>query len=301
MSSGLASPQMPKEQLPVGCAIASMTVEQSWRWAKQQLPESDSAAADAKALLCHVLDCTSTHLHTHGQQVLTTEASQRYRALVQQRQQGTPVSYMLGRQDFWTLNLAVNEHTLIPRPETELLVEQTLRLNTRDNPRILDLGTGSGAIALALASELPTAEIIAVDRIAEAVALAAENARTLQLSNVQFHCGHWFAGLAPQTFDFIVTNPPYVETNSCWLDRGDVRFEPTSALVAGIDGLEDIRHIVANAQSWLKPGGWLLLEHGYNQAAAVAAMFAKDSYQAAQCLDDYSAIPRISYAQKSIA
>lgn len=281
--------------------MASMTVEQSWRWAKQQLPDSDCAAVDAKTLLCHVLDCTSTHLHTHAQQVLTTATYERYQALVYRRQQGTPVSYILGRQDFWTLSLAVDESTLIPRPETELLVEQTLRLNSRDNPRILDLGTGSGAIALALASELPAAEIVAVDRIAEALALAAQNARNLRLTNVLFHRSHWFAQLEPQTFDVIVTNPPYVEANSCWLDQGDVRFEPTSALIAGIDGLEDIRHIVANAHPWLKPGGWLLLEHGYNQAAAVATMLAAHSYQNRQCLDDYSAIPRISFAQKSSA
>ena len=281
--------------------MPTMTIAQCLRWATQQLAASESPAVDAKFLLCHVLDCANTYLMTYPEQMLSNTAMTKYQNHVDQRKQGIPVSYIIGKQDFWTLTLQVNEHTLIPRPETELLVEQTLHLNNLVKPQILDLGTGTGAVALALASELPQANIYAVDRIIEAVELAQLNAQQLQLSNVQIFQSDWFAQLTTQAFDFIVTNPPYVESESRWLGEGDVRFEPLSALVAGSDGLDDIRYIIEHAKAWLKPGAWLLIEHGYNQADLIAQIFKDFEYQAIQCLEDYSSIPRISFAQKRVA
>ncbi len=200
------------------------------------------------------------------------------RRLPAARRGGEPVAYILGQQGFWKIDLEVAPHTLIPRPDTELLVETALELQPASPAKVLDLGTGTGAIALALASDRPAWQVTAVDRVEEAAALAERNRQRLGLGNAQVRVSHWFDSLAGERFDLIVSNPPYIAAADPHLVAGDVRFEPSSALVAGADGLDDLRVIAAQAPAHLLPGGWLLLEHGYDQAAAVRALLAEQGF-----------------------
>ncbi len=277
------------------------TIAQAQAWATSQLSLGESPVIDARVLLCHVLSCSPTKLMTYPEQALTPEQITHFSQLVEKRKAGHPVSYLTGNQDFWSLTLEVNESTLIPRPETELLVERVLALNTLASPRILDLGTGTGAIALALASELPKSQVVAVDVVDEAVLLAQHNAQKHNLEHVQVLKSTWFEAIPTQTFDFIVTNPPYVESDSDWLSQGDVRFEPDSALTSGQDGLDDIRLIIQQAYSWLNPNGWLLIEHGHLQSDSIQKLLTKHDYNQVNGENDYSGLPRICYAQKTVA
>lgn len=208
-----------------------------------------------------------------------------------------PVAYILGYRDFWSLRLKVAPSTLIPRPETELLVELALGLSLPEQAEVLDLGTGTGAIALALATEHADWQICGVDKQSDAVALAKKNAADNQLPDVEFYCGDWFAPLQDRRFDLIVSNPPYVEQNSPWLQQGDVRYEPNSALTSGEDGLDDIRHIASQVSGFLKPGGWLLLEHGYSQGNAVHKILAAEGGLNVTTHQDLSGLDRVSLSQ----
>jgi release factor glutamine methyltransferase len=243
------------------------------RAAAQRLGEGGRAEADA--LLAHVLGQTRGWLFAHADDPVDTDAARQFEALVERRLAGEPVAYLLGRRGFWRFDLAVTRATLIPRPETERLVELALdRLPDDRRLRLLDLGTGSGAIALALAAERPYAAVVAVERSAEAARVARGNAEALHLAARVTVCeGDWFAPVSGQRFDLIASNPPYIEDADPHLDQGDLRFEPRSALASGSDGLDDLRHIVAAAPTHLLPGGWLLVEHGWRQGAAVRALF----------------------------
>lgn len=234
-----------------------------------QLPDSPSAKLDAEWLLAAALGKAPSYLRTWPDREVLPEVEAVFAAHMERRRQGEPVAYILGRQGFWSLELEVAPHTLIPRPDTELLVETAMKLLPASPVSVLDLGTGTGAIALALASERPAWRIIGVDRVTEAVTLATRNAQRLGLGNTRFLESHWFASLAGQRYELIVSNPPYIPASDPHLLQGDVRFEPSSALVSGVDGLDDIRLIIAQASDHLLPSGWLVLEHGYDQAPAV--------------------------------
>ncbi|WP_337057335.1 peptide chain release factor N(5)-glutamine methyltransferase [Pseudomonas sp. USHLN015] len=259
-----------------------------------RLPDSPSARLDAELLLAAALGKPRSFLHTWPERVVSGEAAELYASYLARRRNGEPVAYILGRQGFWSLDLEVAPHTLIPRPDTELLVETALALVPAAPARVLDLGTGSGAIVLALACERPLWRLIGVDRIDDAVALAERNRVRLQLDNVEFRESHWFSTLGAERFDLIVSNPPYIAARDPHLDEGDVRFEPSSALVSGADGLDDIRLIVSEAPAHLNAGGWLLLEHGYDQAAAVRELLARQGFEAVESRRDLGGHERIS-------
>jgi len=233
----------------------------------------DEARADAEVLLARALDRDRAWLFAHALDIPADADAQRYSALVARRVAGEPIAYITGRRGFWTLDLEVGPGVLIPRPETELLVELALERIPRDaTSRVLDLGTGSGAIALAIASERPDARVIAVDSSAAALAIATRNRDGLRLANVELRHGDWFAPVAGERFDLIVSNPPYIAHDDPHLRAGDLRHEPPGALASGADGLDAIRTIVASAPRHLETGAWLLLEHGHGQGAAVRAV-----------------------------
>lgn len=262
--------------------------------AEAQLPDSPSARLDAELLLAAALGKPRSFLRTWPERVVDREARERFEGWLARRRAGEPVAYILGRQGFWSLDLEVAPHTLIPRPDTELLVETALQLLPASPARVLDLGTGTGAIALALACERLSWQVSGVDRIPEAVALAERNRERLRLANVGFRQSHWFSALEGERFALIVGNPPYIPGSDPHLQQGDVRFEPKSALVAGHDGLDDIRLIVAQAPRFLEPGGWLLLEHGYDQAAAVRDLLLGNGFSEVESRRDLGGHERIS-------
>lgn len=259
-----------------------------------ELPDSPTPRLDAELLLAHVLGKSRSYLHTWPERKLEAEPLERYQAMLVRRQAGEPVAYILGQQGFWSLELEVASHTLIPRPDTELLVETVLALLPATPAALLDLGTGTGAIALALACERPAWRLTGVDRVPEAVALAARNGARLKLANASFVASHWFSALAGQRYQLIVSNPPYIAAADRHLTEGDVRFEPSSALVAGADGLDDIRLIIAQAPDYLEAGGWLLLEHGFDQATAVRELLSARGFSAVESRRDLGGHERIS-------
>jgi release factor glutamine methyltransferase len=223
---------------------------------------------DAGILLAFALDMPRVRLKSHPEEARTPAELERYLALIERRAQGEPLAYITGTREFWTLELRVTREVLVPRPETELLVERALALCTTAAAQVADLGTGSGAIALALAAERPAWEIVAIDASAGALAIAADNARRLGLSNLTFASSHWFSALAGRRFALIVSNPPYVDARDPALQA--LKYEPRQALTPGEDALADLRAIIHGAPAHLLAGGWLALEHGATQAAAVA-------------------------------
>ena len=230
-------------------------------------------AVDARHLLQQVLGRSPGWLLAHADDEIAGDAAARYAALVERRAAGEPVAYLTGTRGFWSLELAVTPATLIPRPETELLVELALgRIPFDADTRIADLGTGSGAIALAIARERPRARVIATDASDAAIDVARGNATRNGIDHVEFRCGDWFAPLAGERFDLIASNPPYIALGDPHLDEGDLRYEPKDALSSGADGLDAIRAIVRAAPAHLRAGGWLLLEHGWEQGEAVRAL-----------------------------
>lgn len=250
---------------------------------------------DAEWLLLHVLARPRAWLYAHGDAPVGADVAAAYAALVARRERGEPVAYLTGRRGFRHLDLQVTPDTLIPREDTERLVELALaRLDPQAPARVADLGTGSGAIALAIASERPRAQVTATDRSPAALEVAAGNARALGLRNVAFVAGEWFAPLAGRRFDLVASNPPYIAAGDPHLTHGDLRFEPAMALASGVDGLDDIRRIVADAPGHLAEGGWLLLEHGHGQGAAVRALLRARGFDAVATAHDLEGRERVT-------
>ncbi len=256
---------------------------------------NDDARLDAEVLLCHLLECNRAHLRAWPERELSPQQQADYRALVERRRRGEPIAYITGSREFWSLRLQVTPATLIPRPDTERLVELALERIPPDAAwQVADLGTGSGAIALAIARERPRCRVVATDASADALAVAAANGARLGLGNVVFRHGAWLAPLAGERCQLIVSNPPYIRSDDPHLAQGDLRFEPPTALSAGADGLDDIRLIAAGARHHLTPGGWLLLEHGCDQGAAVRALLQQNGYGDVLTYQDYAGLDRVS-------
>lgn len=269
-----------------------MRIDDALSWAKFTLVDSESALLDAQVLLAFVLEKETIYLMTWPERDLSKAQKSTFEALISQRVKGVPVAHLTGAREFWSLPLKVNNSTLIPRPDTELLVETALDYCGAD-ARILDLGTGSGAIILALASELPNAYCLGVDVNECAVQLATGNGKDLKLNNVHFKLSNWFANVTG-LFDLIVSNPPYIDKGDRHLKLGDVRFEPLSALVADENGLADIREIAQQAPGYLKKGGYLLVEHGFEQGSAVRELLTHLGYSEVITIKDYGDNDRVT-------
>lgn len=263
------------------------------------LAEESEAIRSAEILLQHSLEVSRTYLYTHSDQTLSQYEYERYQTMLAQRKQGMPIAYITGQRSFWTFELDVSTDTLIPRSETELLVERSLALADPLQPiTALDLGTGSGAIALALASERPHWRITACDQSAPALAIAEKNARSLQITSIQFVLSNWLQAFTHQQFDMIVANPPYLSADDPHMQQGDLRFEPPSALVSGQDGLDALRTIIQESYQHLTNQGILLVEHGYNQGTAVRDLFDRHGYQDAHSVRDEQGHLRVCTGRK---
>ncbi|WGV99582.1 peptide chain release factor N(5)-glutamine methyltransferase [Vibrio sp. YMD68] len=277
-----------------------LTVEQTLNSAIAALQESgsESPSLDAAVLLCHSLNKPRSFLLTWPEKELTRQQGDDFKNLLERRIAGEPIAYIVGEREFWSLPLKVSPTTLIPRPDTERLVELALDKSVGQSGSILDLGTGTGAIALALASEMPERTVIGIDLKQDAQHLATENGKRLGITNARFLSGSWFSPLDSGTkFALIVSNPPYIDENDPHLSLGDVRFEPMSALVAQENGLADIRTISEQAIGFLEEGGWLMFEHGFEQGAQVRDILIALGYQYVVTEKDYGNNDRVTLGQ----
>ncbi|WP_429126700.1 peptide chain release factor N(5)-glutamine methyltransferase [Aeromonas veronii] len=276
-----------------------MQIQQARAHIMTVLAEGESPRADADVLLCHLLDCRRSYLMTWPERELDAAQQATLQGWLARRLNGEPIAHLVGEREFWSLPLKVSPATLIPRPDTEVLVEQALTRIPQRPCSVLDLGTGTGAIALALKSERPEVDVWAVDRMADAAALARENSVALGLP-IEVRDGSWFEPLGEPDrdntprFAVIVSNPPYIDGADPHLEQGDVRFEPRSALVADDAGLADIRHIVAHAPAYLLTDGWLLLEHGWDQGEAVRQLLRDGGYREVATVRDYGDNDRVT-------
>lgn len=259
---------------------------------------SDSAHLDAEVILCHVLDKPRSHLRAWPEKQLAEQHQTEFSTLIKQRHQGMPVAYITGTKEFWSRDFKVNSDVLIPRPDTELLIELSLNI-LLDIPRahIVDLGTGSGIIAITLAAERPDIKVIAADLSFAALNIAKQNSAMHQTKSVQFIHSSWFDNIPASKFDLVISNPPYIDGKDPHLSQGDVRFEPNSALIADNLGLKDINDIADHSRHYLNDKGTLLIEHGYDQEVSVQAIFNSFGYQQIKTHHDLSGNPRVTTAQ----
>ncbi len=256
---------------------------------------ADSPRLDAELLMGMILRKPRSFIIAHGEDVLDREQAARFEALVRRRFSGEPIAYISGIREFWSMPLRVTRHVLIPRPETELLVEKALaRTPDEEGTRVLDLGSGSGAIALAIARERPKAEVIGVDNSPEAIRIAKLNATVLKIGNVRFLESNWFDAVRGEKFHTVVSNPPYVINRDEYLMAGDLRFEPQDALAGGDDGLECIRAIIDRAHNYIVRQGWMLLEHGADQRRAVNRLLEAQRYYDIRCYQDLAGLDRVT-------
>lgn len=275
----------------------SKTIKQTLDRAIDQLSKAhlDSAKLDAEILLAKLLNKDRSYLFAFNDKELTDEEIATYLNWIDARSDHKPVAHILGERDFWSFSLTINQHTLIPRPDTEILVEQALlKLAKKPDASVLDLGTGSGAIAAAIASEFPQAKVTATDASAEALCVAKQNAEQLGL-DIKLIQGEWFRPLQRcEKFDLILSNPPYISEHDPHLKQGDLPYEPLTALVSGKDGLNDIRHIIHHAAEYLADNGWLMLEHGYDQGEVVKALLVEQGFEHTQIIQDLGGNDRVS-------
>ncbi|HEY0841277.1 peptide chain release factor N(5)-glutamine methyltransferase [Methylotenera sp.] len=284
----------------------TQTVRSTWVGAQQRLIQelaldTGDAKFEAQLLLQHTLEVNRAWLLAHEHDTLPSKSDTDFEALLTRRLLGEPVAYILGCREFYGLNLTVTPDTLIPRPDTETLVEAALeKIPTDANCTILDLGTGTGAVALAIAKHRPHAQVTAVDASHAALRIAEHNAKQLGLAHVNFSLGHWFSAVEGERFNLIVSNPPYIEQHDPHLSQGDLRFEPMSALASGADGLDDIREIIAHSLIHLLPQGWLMLEHGYNQAQLVADLMAESGFVDIKTIQDLGGNDRVTIGKNPL-
>lgn len=274
--------------------MLTLTIKQTLRMAQHALYGSESAQIDSELMLAYALGRDRTYLYTWPEQSLSPSQQVLFEALLERRVLGEPIAYLTGARDFWSLTLRVNPHVLIPRPETELLVETALSLLGPGEQRVADMGTGSGAIALAIAHERPDCSLFATDFSAQALALASDNALQLGIENVAFAQGSWYEALPQKDLAMIISNPPYIAPGDPHLVQGDLRFEPEAALRAEEAGMADLHEIVKGAPVHLAPRGWLLLEHGYDQGLAVQNFLTRSGFSKVQTLQDINGCDRVS-------
>ena len=277
------------------------TIRELLKAAQSELTFSDTARLDAELLLCHVMNTQRAWVYSRPEQQIPQQQVEAYHSLVKRRSKGYPIAYLTGHKEFWSTELSVNEHTLIPRPETERLVECALeKIPTEKILNIIDLGTGSGAVAIAIARERPQCMIIATDICGKALEIATANAKSHNLENISFIKSDWFSTIKRKNFDIIVSNPPYIRHDDKHLQQGDVRFEPVDALKAGCDGLQYIREIIDQAPHYLIKNGWLLLEHGYDQGYDVRTHLTSSCYSDVTTCHDYAGHERITLARHQV-
>ncbi|MAS82592.1 MAG: protein-(glutamine-N5) methyltransferase, release factor-specific [Legionellales bacterium] len=275
-----------------------MQIANAIKYAQQQFVKSDSARLDAEVLICSVLKCERIHLYTYPEKRLSNTDLSSFKKLIKLRIEGHPIAHLIQKREFWSLDLKVTIDTLIPRPETEILVEAALDLIPKELPHsILELGTGTGAISIAIASSRNLARITATDIKKAALDVAISNAKSYQLSNINFENANWFDMKDISTYDLIISNPPYICIDDPHLGQGDVRFEPESALVSGKEGLDDLRIIITGAKNYLNNNGWLLVEHGHQQGKTIKQLLKNNNYSTISTLKDYSNLDRIGIGQ----
>ena len=281
---------------------SEFTIGELENWSTTILGDERFSSYDTQILLCFCLGANSAYLLSHRDDAVDQQSELRFRDLINRRLSGVPVAYLTGYREFWSLPIMVNENVLIPRPDTELLVEQVLeRVSTQSNPRILELGTGSGAVSLALATERPGSYIVATDQSVKALEVARGNQVGLKVSNISWIASDWFCAIGSQEFDTICSNPPYIASGDPHLVSGDIESEPASALVAGEQGLDDLKLIIRQSPEYLVPGGSLLVEHGYQQGDRVRQIFRSSGYQSVRTLQDLGDNDRVTVGVNPLA
>ena len=274
-----------------------MQINDAFKYAKQKLDSSNYRRIDSEILLCSILNCNRTKLYAYPDKVLSFDDKKKYKELINKRSEGYPIAYLTKQKEFWGHTLHINDNILIPRPETELLVEKALKLiSIFSLNKILELGTGSGAIAIAIASEKPNVNIKATDIKDNIIKIARKNADLYEIKNIKFVKSNWFSDIKKNNFDLIVSNPPYVSGDDPVLRNSDIRFEPVSALVSSNDGLDDLKKIIRESSNYLKNNGWLIVEHAYDQGAKVRKLFLENKFTS-KTTKDYNKLERITFGR----